>query len=146
MVCAALASVYEAFSLLDGAPWIRDCSRPLLEVAESWLTSPTESNARRALEVAKQAGHLADEADRLTTLVGDWWSYEAVEMCGLIPAAIGLEAKLLEPNADTPGPPTEELRAVCYYFSTHPGHVGRSETRMRQVISDAIVSRLLKRA
>jgi len=82
---------------------------------------------------------------RLSTLVGDWWAYEAVEMCGLIPAAIALHAGLMTPSRDIPGPPEHELIAVCRHFSRLPSSVERSEDRIRDIVAAAIISWLLCR-
>ncbi len=145
MVHAVLAVVDEAFTYLDNSPWIHDCARPLLDSARSWAALPNESNARKAFDEAKRAEELACKAGQLTTAQGDWWSYEIVEMCGLIPEAIALEAKLRKPDRDIPGPPEEDLADICRYFSVHPTRYKSGEDQTRQLVSKAIIEWLLKK-
>jgi hypothetical protein len=139
MVRAALAAIHHSFGLLARAPWIIACSEELVRPAVRYATDPSDDIARECETAARRSESLADQAQGLSTDTGDWWSFKAVEMIGLVPAAIALHARVRGPSHDVPGPPVDELRAVCEWYAWFPAATRREESTSKAAMAAFIV-------
>lgn len=137
-VRAALTLAAAFFRRWANHPWIEIHSRPALDASRDWARCPCLAHAQAAWSAAAAVEVHAEAANDASTMVGDWWSYEAVQTAHYLAALVALEAGLPEPTpADPIGPAAGLLAHVCRYFM--PG----SEPETIDVLREELVPWLL---
>lgn len=145
LALAAVGMIARSFSLLPTNEIAR-YSRPVLQPALAWIMAANVDNAKACGEVLPRVDQLAGLAERASTQRGDYWTHAAVEMIGLLPAAIAIQSGVNVPESLIPLnrvglPAAGMLQELIGYFARFPSHVTRTPseaaTAMAIVLAEA---------
>lgn len=115
--------------------------RPAVVASEAWLLCPCERHALDAHGVASGAEARAEAANAASTVVGDWWSCQAVQTAHFIPATIAEAAGLPDPDpvGHFYGPGPGLTLCALLEFAGFPSNVTRTPAQAMGALMDEVV-------
>lgn len=144
IVKAAVALYQDAETFLEKEPWITDNCREAKESLQKWLKNPCEETAKLVAEQAALCEQRGDAADEQTTIVGDWWSYQAVTDLHALCEYVALYSGLPDPcpddlsglTADNEEGLKKAIIGICNGYSFFPASQKRNYAYLKRVIEN----------